>query len=493
MARAERASAAAGCAVEASVGKARQVTAERGSTGLLGCGKYARCVSESLLSSPPGEDGKDTGSASWRAFGTAGARLLILALGAITSVVISRTLGPSGRGAYYVVITVATTAMTLGQLSIEHAHVYLWSQRASRRSLAANAVVLAGANGIVVAGVAWIAVQAARGTVPDGDQDALVAALVGVPLGLLVVYAGGLLLLDGRVARFNVGKLLGGGLQCILLIVLALAGQMTVGAVVTLWVLGTALPLVVFLPSLSPRLRDLSWPAARLALSVGLRYHAGMAALFLLWRVDIFLLNSRVSTADLGLYSLAVTLAEMTYLLTDSVASAVLPRQVTLSLQESSVFTARVVRINLVIATLVIASLSIVMPVAVPLIFGGPYRGTVSPLLLLGPGIVALATARTVMPYLVRLNRPWLVSALAVCALVANVGINLLLIPPLGIQGASLASTVAYGVLAVCCLGWLVRSSTVTWREVVPRLADLRDPIVAVARRLPVSRLSTPT
>ena len=60
----------------------------------------------------------------------------------------------------------------------------------------------------------------------------------------------------------------------------------------------------------------------------------GMVLLFLHLRLDMFMLNSMAGASALGIYSLSVTLAETVQLGTDSVAIAILPRQMGNSLQE---------------------------------------------------------------------------------------------------------------------------------------------------------------
>jgi O-antigen/teichoic acid export membrane protein len=435
------------------------------------------------LASEAGGGVAASGGASWKVLGTASSRLVILIVGGLTSVVISRALRPEGRGSYYVVVTVATTAMTLGHLSIEQAQTYLWARGADRRALAGNAVALGTGNGLIAAAVAWGAVQlAGQARLPVAGGWVLPVALVGVPTGIAVLYTGQLLLLADRIGRYNTGKLVSAVMQCGLLLGLVAADRLTVGAVVACWVIGLALPLVFYVPEVRPR--AVSMPLAREALRVGARYHAGMAALFLLWRVDVFLLNAQVSKAQIGLYSLAVTLAEMTYQLTDSVALSVLPRQVELAMDESARFTARVVRTNFVLSALAIVVLVVVSPVVIPLVFGTAYRGAVRPLMLLAPGIVALTASRTIQPYLVRLNRPWLASGLTVGALVVNVVLNLVLIPDFGIKGASLASTLAYAGLGLSGIVWLVRSSVIGWADLVPRAQDFREPLATLSRRL---------
>lgn len=417
-------------------------------------------------------------SGSAKAATTILSRGIILLVGGVTSVVISRSLGPAARGEYYVVITLANTAMSLAHLSLEQSFLVLWVSGERKDALGTNAVMVGVINGVFAAALAFVIVALTKGpTLTPGGYPVLLTALIAVPIGLVVMYLGFLLMLDDKINRFSAGKLVAGLIQCGLLLALAFSGHLSASIVVFIWVLATAIPLVVFIPAFRLDRSSMSLSVIRRAVGLGFRYHVGMTAMFLLWRADVFMLNERVSRSQVGLYSLAVTLAELTYLATDSVSQALLPRQVDPSLEEAGRFTARLARTNLIVAILIIGAMSVFAPVGLTRVYGDAYRGTTSALVVLGPGIVMLCLARTLLPYLVRLERPWAVSALTVSALALNIALNLALIPRMGIVGSSLASSVAYGVLSAIAVAWWCRSAQLGLRELIPRISDVRDPL----------------
>jgi O-antigen/teichoic acid export membrane protein len=205
----------------------------------------------------------------------------------------------------------------------------------------------------------------------------------------------------------------------------------------------------------------------------GFRYHLGMAALFLLWRIDTFLLNAQASRHEVGLYVVAVTTAEALYLVTDSVAQVSLPRQLEGTLAEAAAFTARITRLNTLVATAAGLGIVALGPVLVPLVFGGDYGGSVGPLLALVPGVVALGLIRPITPILVRLNRPLRVSLFCSLALLLNVALNFALIPVAGAVGAATASSVAYAALAVAYVRWLISATSLELSELWPTRSDI--------------------
>lgn len=408
-----------------------------------------------------------------RVLAVAGTRVVLLVLGTAVSVVIARALGPGGRGQYAFAVAVAGTAVSLAHASVEQAQVYLTSTGTAVRQLASNAIALSAALGAA----AVVAVSAASKLLdyPSAELTAdtpLLLALAAVPLNIAVLYLNNLLVLSGRTDLLNRGMLLAGVAQCGLVMGAAAADRLTVTVVVAAWLLNAALPLAVSLPALRPSPGAVSWALARQELHTGLRYHGGLASLYLLMRIDVLLLAAMRSDADVGLYALAVSLIELTNIATDAVATVVVRRQVTDSLADSATFTARVIGLTAVLAAAAAAALVLAGWLLIPTVYGEDFSGSVPALVALAPGVVALAAVRSAGGYLIRLDRPWTVTALAVGALGVNVVLNLLLIPDWGIVGAGVATSIAYALLATSHVTWMRRAAGIplgAFRPVVPR------------------------
>lgn len=425
-----------------------------------------------MTAAAPGDAGR---SLRQVVLSSVGARAANVLLGALAGVIVARVLAPDGRGAYAVVVTAAGTAVALSHLSIEQAHLALWRETDRRRAIVANAVALSLVMGVLAALAAFVVVQAlGAARLPVYSDVGLAVALAAVPAALLALYTNSLVALSSRVDALNRGMLLSAVSQTLALVGLAAVDRLTVTAVVVVWALTTAVPLLVTLPVLRPRVRDLSVQVLRAEVSRGLRYHAGVALLFLLFRVDVFLVNGYRTQEEVGLYALAVTLAELVYLVSDSVAQAIVARQASGDEHASTAVTTLAMRVTLCGGGVAVAGLAAVSPVLVPAVYGEAFAGSVPALLVLLPGVLALAVSRPVTALLAARDLPRVVVALSVGAFLLNVVLAVLLIPRLGIVGASLASTLAYGCL---CLGYLLaarRVAGLAWSEFVPRASELR-------------------
>jgi O-antigen/teichoic acid export membrane protein len=338
-------------------------------------------------------------------------------------------------------------------------------------ALAANAGVLAaaaGAAGVLLGVAGWVWLQdSLMSGVPLGF---LVLALVPLPLSLHHLYLAGLLVLRGEVIRVQRINLWSALFQAVAVGSLFASGSMTVAWVIAVNSAAVALTWAITLRlfrSLVPlRAR---WDRALFAdtLRFGFRMHLGLVFSFRNLRPDGYLVKHFLGLRELGYYSLAASLVELVWLAADSVATVVLPHQTRAGVRDAAALTARTCRASLVVGTLLSAALAVAAYPVVRLAYGREFLPALPALWVLLPGIILASLWRPLGGYLLKLGRPLALSAISGLALLVNLGICLLLIPPWGIAGAALATTAAYGTLAALCLAWFLRGSGVAPEELL--------------------------
>jgi O-antigen/teichoic acid export membrane protein len=333
--------------------------------------------------------------------------------------------------------------------------------------------------GTVAALVAGVLVAGLGGNaLPVSGYGHLAVALAATPFAMTVLYVNNILVLRSRVDLVNWSTVFGTAVQCGSLLLLVLAGvRPSVGLVVGLWTVSMSVPLVLLVPAVRPRFRDHDLSLLRRALTRGSRYHTGSASLFLLTRVDILILNALAPSAAVGAYALAVTLADLARISTDVLSQVVLPRQVESEHLDAVDLTIKTTRICILLAVGSSALICVAAPFVVPVVYGAAYAGSVPPVLGLAPGLLAFGVARSIVTFLVRLNRPLTTSAMSVAALMLNVFLNLTLIPRFGIMGCAIASSVSYIILSAMQCIWFLRATQTPCRMLLP-WADGRRGIV---------------
>lgn len=138
-------------------------------------------------------------------------------------------------------------------------------------------------------------------------------------------------------------------------------------------------------------------------------------------------------------------ITERLWLLSQAVATVALPRLSNLSDCEASrcALTPLLTRLTLMITGAGAIGMGALAPVAVPLLFGEAFKDAAWPLILLLPGVTALAAARVIACDLAARGKPEKMIPVSLASLAVNILANLTLIPLLGLTGAALATSLA--------------------------------------------------
>lgn len=406
-----------------------------------------------------------------------GLRIPIYAFGLLSSILITRALGPHGRGLYALSVAYLGTVMVLCHLGLEHANVYLAARGTRLGRLWWNSTVAS----LLIGVIAWILLAALYG-VSSGDVFGsipgawMVVVAAQVPFLLATLYWTGVLQLAGHLRRAVLAFLAGATLQAAGSAALFATGRLTpFSALLLLWVTNGTTWLVLLAWSLRMGLtRDTPhWPTLRRAVAFGVRASLALVLVFLLLRVDQVMVQRILGFRELGLYSLAVVLAELIWLFTDPFAAALLPHQVRLGGGGERRLGYATARLGLTIAILAAVAGWLLAPYAIPVVFGSAYAGAVWPFRLLLPGAVAFAIQRPLAQVLLKEGRLTAITLCNVGALAVNVVANLILLPAVGIGGASVASTVTYVAVAAAYVQLTREPGVADWPDLRPRLAEL--------------------
>jgi O-antigen/teichoic acid export membrane protein len=106
-------------------------------------------------------------------------------------------------------------------------------------------------------------------------------------------------------------------------------------------------------------------------------------------------------------------------------------------------------RFTLVVSFLMAAGLLVLADDFMPLYFGTEFSAAVRPMTLLLPGVVGLAMARPINAIVQGSGQLRVLLYATGAAATINLALNLLLIPPYGMAGAAVATSVGYGSMAV--------------------------------------------
>ncbi len=404
---------------------------------------------------------------------------VVLSLG--TAVILARTLGPAGRGVLALAVllpTIVSTFTRLGQDIVNQTFSGLYKQE--RSALFFQSLLFIGIGGSLAAGIVyayfhWL-------PIPLGRFADIPSPLVGVSLWLcpsllfshlmhsLVRGVGRITLAAGILVLQTAATVVG------LLLVLVVLQQGIRGAIWTL----ILVPTVGGLISIVCVRRDVTFwpprfhrPLLRKSLRFGVPVSLASLAGFLVYRLDQGMLAYMVDEAQVGLYVIAVGLAERLQLLPNSISSAFLPKLAnekdTRHVQVPFVF-----RVTVLLSLLTMVGVGILGTPLIYLCFGSSFAGSIPSFLLLLPGIAFLGGSSILSTGLIVLEKTKYSVYVGYLLLAVNVGLNLLLIPPLGIAGAAIASSLSYILAMMLWAAWYRRETGLAFREFVPTIADCR-------------------
>lgn len=209
-------------------------------------------------------------------------------------------------------------------------------------------------------------------------------------------------------------------------------------------------------------------------LRFAMRGQFGLVASFFNYRLDVFVVNYFLNSAQLGVYALGVVIAEALWQIPGAAGLALFPRTARTTEQEATEFTCLVMRQILLLSAAGAIAIALGSWLFLPLVFGEQFRPSIAVVWMLLPGSLALSLGRVGVSDLAGRGKNGYSSVFAITSLVVTVVLDFLLIPRLGIQGAALASTAAYSTNALLILAALKYELKVPWKSfLAPSWADL--------------------
>lgn len=201
------------------------------------------------------------------------------------------------------------------------------------------------------------------------------------------------------------------------------------------------------------------WNVLRNQIRYGVQGQVANLAQLFNYRLDQFLVAAFVSRAGVGHYTVAVGLSESVWWLSSSVALVLMPRLTEMDREQAAQMTPLACR-NTVLASIIGAiALIAVSPLAIDVLFGEKFSAAQTPLILLMPGIIAACATRVLGSYLFSQGRIIYNTYATFIALGLTIVLDLALIPSMGVNGAAIASSIAYIASLAATLYWYRRVS----------------------------------
>ena len=401
-------------------------------------------------------------------------RVLRLILGLAGSVIIARSLGPEGKGVYALAVLLPSLIVTFTNLGIGQAGIYYIGRgEYSPREIFGNNVMLSVVLGVLSIIIGLTIVFFFRDPVfSDISRHYLLLTLLLIPLNLFFSYTNMILLGLQRIKEYNAVSIVQ-TVSFLGFITIALWGLRLgiEGAILAGIVANFLVDLFLFFwvknitHGISLRLNRSYIKNSSL---YGIKVQLGNILAFLYVRLDMFLIGALMSPLAVGYYSIAVGIAEKLWLIPQSASTILFPK---LASEKDETrrkeFTPLVSRTSLFITTLGAFAVFLLSRWVILFLFSGFYLPAVRPLQILLVGIVAMSGSMALGNDLAARGKPILNTFCNAIAVMVNLGLNIIWIPKLGIEGAAWATSVSYGVALAGRVFLYCRISGNSWKKVL--------------------------
>lgn len=227
------------------------------------------------------------------------------------------------------------------------------------------------------------------------------------------------------------------------------------------------------LRELRPRL-SWNWKIIKREISYGIRSYPGIVTEYGVLRLDQVLLAGMASSFLIGLYMIAVALAEITATLASSVADVLMPEVAgSRDKENSTALLGKSMRLTFYAHILVLIPLMIAAPYVLNWVYGEEFVAATAAFRVLLIASVLWSAGLIATSGLNGFGFPGLSTVARLASAVVTVGTLLLLLPLWGIMGAAISSLLGYGTMLVVAMYWLRRKrGNKIWAALRPQRDD---------------------
>jgi len=402
----------------------------------------------------------------------AGVSVLFPVLAFITSPILARALGPVGRGEIAAIFAVVSIAPWISELGMT---AFLSREQARQEHplgvlLGSTIPITLAASLVGVALAIPLAHLLGRGraTVIDFIEIGLFLLPVGAVLQTLY----GVTVGNQHWRLVMLARILSAGGTACAIIALSLLGVLTVKTAAAAYIVFGTLANVPFLAELrGSRPWRFRRPIARIGLAFGARSWLSTLANTGNVQLDQLLMAGLVTSRQLGLYSLAVTVATASGSLVGASATALIPR---VAAGESQLV-ARACRVTLMAVFAAGIAIGFTSPVLVPIVFGRAFDGMIPMLVVLLGATVFSVGGQILGSALIAGGNPSATARGQVAGLVVTLPALFVVLPLAGGVGAAWVSFVSYGLVFGIFLWASARTFSLSYRTLLLITgADLR-------------------
>lgn len=376
-------------------------------------------------------------------------QVVVLASAVANNFLVAHLGGPEGKGTLYSLQLVSgVLGLSLLHFCLGSAAIVLLRQNGGTRQEIASGIFLPslflGSIPLFAAAVSWHwMAHLVTGSIPPID---LWLGLLAIPAMVLTFNASYFCLGEDRLRHYNWLTSAPSLLLSVMLAGLWVVHQTGIAILIGAWCVSVLLPSLIaghFMVSAAKGLFLPSYALFRKMYHFGWRAHLCGALQQLQHRSPVVLVALMLPVAQLGIYSLAISLIELLWYIPNTLAVALLPHVAGSSKEEASRFTPAICRVTLAVTAVLGVMLAVLCTVVIPRILPRFTPGLPS-LWILMPGLAVASISRVIASDLNGRNQPMKMFYPVFAGLLAETALGFYAVPHYGIAGAAVVTVLGY-------------------------------------------------
>jgi O-antigen/teichoic acid export membrane protein len=397
---------------------------------------------------------------------------LMFGLSIIYNVALARYFGPEGKGQTYLILLIPTIIVLITNAGLGHALTYYIGKSIKEKKDYSKYVNLTSTLLIVsyipiVLIFVAITIFCSRILNLEFNIYSLIIILFFVPLKIYYYFLGYALLGQGNLLKYNLILLIEPFIQLVFTAIFISFLSVNVYSVVYSSIISyvvTALVATIFVYKPLQFRFILHLPTLKDMFIYGRKIYFAQLTQFFNYRFDVFIVGYYLGAAEVGLYSVAVALAEVIWKLPNSVAIVIFSRVSSQNTNKSRTpFISRLITFLVVVTSI---GLIIFSKFIINIVFGKEFISSLEAFIWLIPGIIGLSIFKILFHDLAASGYPGIGSKATLLSLILTLIFDLVLIPGLGIKGAAIASTIAYLASTFLVARYFINLNNLKYRDI---------------------------
>jgi O-antigen/teichoic acid export membrane protein len=387
----------------------------------------------------------------------------------IVSVIISRELGPEGRGIYASIIFLPSLMLSLGELGITQSIVYHHGRKIIPKQILFSSVLsLISTLSVILISICLILYNTYYAK--DFQISWQLIAILQIPISLFLRMSGGFFLGEGKIGVYNKISWIPALINLILSFVLLTLFKFGISGALSAWILSQLLIVSYGIKKISANysfsFKGANFRTTITLLKMGIVYAISLFIIQANYRIDIFVLKKLVSYEDIGNYSIGISLSEILWQIPTSIGLVILSKTATSFSEKQKYVIAKAIRVSLLLLAFICTIMYFIMPYFIEIIYGKSFLRSISINRILLIGVLIFTFFKIVNSRFAGLGKPYYAIIIFTPCIALKILGNILLVPKYGIEGAAWAANISYIIGGTAMLILFSKTEKISIKEI---------------------------